>query len=120
MLGYTFLDKDADYGAATIDASFYALNFAKHRLTAAITARLGRGFEVRIDNEFRVQEANLLRTLGGEEAFLTSAGLYYLPPAMRGLELSVQVDNLWNDDFQEVPAVPAARRQVSAGAVYRW
>jgi hypothetical protein len=120
VLGYTFLHKDADYGTAAVDASFYALNFAKHRLTAAVTARLGGGFELRVDNEYRLQEANLLRVAGGDRAFLTSAGLYYLPPRLRGLELSVMVDNLWNDDFQEVPAVPAARRQFSAGATYRW
>jgi vitamin B12 transporter len=120
VLGYTFLDKNADYGAATVDASFYALNFAKHRLTAAVTARLGHGFELRVDNEFRVQEKNLLRTTGGDEAVLTSVGLYYLPPKLRGLELSVLVDNLWDDHFQEVPAVPAARRQYSMGATYRW
>lgn len=120
VLGYTMLHKDADYGLATVDASFYALNFAKHRLTAAMTARLGQGFEVRLDSEFRVQEENLLRTLGGDDAVLTSVGLYYLPPRLRGLELSALVDNLWDDDFQEVPAVPAARRQFSIGATYRW
>jgi vitamin B12 transporter len=120
VLGYTFLDKDADYGGAAVDASFYALNFAKHRLTAALTARLGHGFELRLDNEFRVQEANPLRTAGGDQAVLSSAGLYYLPPRLRGLELSALVDNLWDDDFQEVPAVPAARRQYSVGATYRW
>jgi hypothetical protein len=47
VLGYTYLNKDADYGLATVDASFYALNFANHRFTAAIVARLGGGFEVR-------------------------------------------------------------------------
>lgn len=120
VLGYTLLDKDADYGIATVDASFYALNFAKHRLTAALTARLGQGFELRVDNEFRIQEENLLRTIGGDRAVLTSVGLYYLPPRLRGLELSALVDNLWDDDFQEVPAVPAARRQFSVGATYRW
>jgi len=120
VLGYTFLDKDADYGAATIDASFYALNFAQHRLTAAVTARLGRGFELRVDNEFRVQEENLLRVVGGDNAVLSSLGFYYLPPGVRGLEFSVLVDNLWDDDFQEVPQVPAARRQFSVGAAYRW
>ena len=120
VLGYTFLDKDADYGAATIDASFYALNFAQHRLTAAVTARLGRGFEVRVDNEFRVQEENLLRVVGGDNAVLSSVGFYYLPPGVRGLEFSALVENLWDDDFQEVPQVPAARRQFSVGAAYRW
>jgi vitamin B12 transporter len=120
VLGYTFLHKDADYGLASVDASFYALNFAKHRLTAALTARLGHGFELRVDNEFRIQEKNLLRTIGGDDAVLTSVGLYYLPPHFRGLELSALVDNLWDDDLQEVPAVPAARRQYSVGATYRW
>ncbi len=120
VLGYTFLDKDADYRDAAVDASFYALNFAKHRLTAAVTARLGQGFELRVDNEFRIQEKNLLRTTGGDDAVLTSVGLYYLPPRLRGLELSALIDNLWDDNFQEVPAVPAARRQFSVGATYRW
>jgi len=120
MLGYTFLDKDADYGAATIDASFYALNFAKHRLTAAVTARLGRGFEVRVDNEFRVQEENSLRVIGGNQAFLTSVGVYWLPRSLRGLELSACIDNLWAGDFQEIPAVPATRRQWSAGLTWHF
>jgi len=120
ILGYTFLDKDADYGAATIDASFYALNFAKHRLTAAVVLRPGAGFELRVDNEYRLQEENPLRVVGGDEAFLTTIGLYYLPPAIRGLELSARMDNVWDSDFQEVPSVPAAGRQFSVGATYHW
>jgi hypothetical protein len=36
------------------------------------------------------------------------------------VELSALVDNLWDSAFQEVPAVPAARRQFSLGAAYRW
>ena len=89
---HTFLDKDADYGAATIDASFYALNFAQHRLTAALTARLGRGFEVRVDNEFRMQEENLLRVVGGDNAVLSSVGLQLRgddPAAMKDFVVSV-------------------------------
>jgi len=120
VLGYTFLDKDADYGSATVDASFYALNFARHRLTAAVVLRLGQGFELRLDNEFRAQEKNLLRVIGGNDAVLTSVGFYYLPPHWRRVEFSFMVDNLWDSDFQEVPAVPAARRQFSFGAATRW
>ncbi len=120
VLGYTYLDKSADYGAATIDASFYALNFAKHRFTAALVARLGAGFELRSDNEYRIQEKNSLRTVGGNDTLLSGLGLYYLPPSLRGLELSVRIDNLWDSDFQEVPSVPAGRRQWVAGAAYHW
>ena len=120
VLGYTYLDKTSDYGSAAVDASFYALNFAKHRLTAAMVLRVGAGFELRLDNEFRVQEPNLLRVIGGNHAVLSSVGVYYLPPKLRSLEFSLLVENLWDSDFQEVPAVPAARRQFSAGVTYRW
>jgi outer membrane cobalamin receptor len=73
-----------------------------------------------MDNEYRIQEENYLRTAGGNEALLSGFGLYYLPPAWRGLELSVRVDNLWDSDFQEVPSVPAGGRQWIAGATYHW
>lgn len=118
--GYTGLTKDADYRVATVDASFYALNYARHRFTAAITARLGRGFEIRLDNVARIQAANLLRTIGGDEALSSAVGLAYRPRAWRGLEVAVQVENLWDTDFQDVPAVPAARRQTSFRLAYGW
>ena len=120
VLGYTFLNKQADYRGATVDASFYALNFAKDRLTAAITVRLGGGFELRMDNVARVQENNNQRAIGGDEALITSFGLYYLPPSVQGLEVSLSAGNLWKSNYQEVPAVPAAGRQLSAGVTYRW
>ena len=120
VLSYTYLNKDADYGQVAVDASFYALNFAKHRLTAAVVLRLGAGFEARLDNEFRIQEKNVLRVVGGDDAVLSTFGLYYLPPHWRGIEFSVLVDNVWDSEFQEVPAVPAARRQYSVGAAWRW
>jgi outer membrane receptor protein involved in Fe transport len=120
VIGYTALAKDADYRGAAVDASFYALNYARHRLTAALTARLGGGFELRVDNVARLQADNLLRTVGGDDAITTSVGLAYRPEAFRGFEVSVHVDNLWDNDFQEVPAVPAARRQFSAGISYVW
>ncbi len=119
-LGYAWLRKDADYGTSAVDASFYALNFPEHRLTAALVARLGHGFELRIDNEFRVQEENFLRTQGGDTAFLTSAGLYWTVPRLRGLTAVALLDNAWDSEFQEVPAVPASRRQTSVGLTYRW
>jgi hypothetical protein len=82
--------------------------------------RLGAGWELRVDNEFRVQAKNLLRFVGGDQAWGAAAGLYYLPPRLRGVEFSALVDNLWDSDFQQVPGVPAARRQYSVGVAYRW
>ena len=120
VLGYTYLHKRADYGGATVDGSFYALNFPPHRLTVAIVARLGGGCELRMDIQSRVQEDNPLRTTGGNQAVLSSLGLFFRPPGARNIDFHLQVDNLWNSAFQEVPAVPAARREISAGVTYRW
>lgn len=120
VASYAWLRKQSDYGSALIDASFYALNFPTHRLTLAAVWRIGGGFELRSDNEYRVQEPNPLRTIGGRHALLSSVGLYYLPPHARTWEFSVLADNLWNSDFQEVPAVVASRRQWAAGVTKRW
>jgi outer membrane cobalamin receptor len=120
VAGYTWLEKDADYFGAVVDASFYALNFPKHRFTVAVIAWLGGGFEVRSDNEYRVQEENLLRTVGGDSAVLSSLGVYWRSPRLEGFELSLVADNLWQSKFQELPAVPAPGRQVTLGAGWRW
>ncbi len=120
VFGYSWLHKNADYGTATVDASFYALNFPEHRFTAALTWRLGAGWEVRSDNQYRIMRPDALRSAGGNEALLSSLSLHYLPPASRGWEFSVGADNLWNSSFQEVPSVPASPRQVAASVAVRW
>ena len=119
-LGYVVLHKNADYGSAEVDGSFYALNYPTQRLTAAVIVRLGAGFEWRMDNQARIEAANPLRTVGGNRAVISALGLFYRPPRAPSLEFSLQVDNLWNTDFEEVPSVPAARREISAGVARRW
>lgn len=120
VLGYAWLEKQATYGSSTVDGSFYALNFPRHRLTAALIWRATEDFEVRWDNELRLQEPNPLRLNGTDDAALSTLGLYWRTPWARQLQLSVQLDNVWNSDFQEIPAVPAAPRQVAVGARWRW
>jgi outer membrane receptor protein involved in Fe transport len=120
VFGYTALAKSADYGDATISASFYALNYARQRLTAALTLTLTPDLELRLDNAARIQAADSLRTQGGNDALVSSFGLYWHPPSTRKIELSLMVDNLWNSAFQSVPGVPASRRQLSFGATYGW
>lgn len=119
VFGYTGLTKSADYGAATVDASFYALNYPKHRLTAAAVVRIGGGWEARMDNEFRWQATNALRA-SDDHAALSSIGLYFTPPRFAKLRFAIEVENLWDSDFQEVPAVPASPRYVSGGVAYAW
>jgi vitamin B12 transporter len=120
QLGYTWLSKDEDYGGLPVDGSFYALNFPNHRLTAAVVWRLAESIDLRMDNEFRHQESNPLRRNSTEETVLSSVGLFWRPAAAERWELSVQIDNLWDSDFEEIPATPAAPRMVAVGARWRW
>ena len=120
VLGGTWLAKDADYGTAKVNASFYALNYPRERLTAAFIARLGGGWELRLDNDARVQADNFLRTIGGKSALLSALGVYYRPPQIHGLTLALQAGNLWNSGFQAVPSVSTAGRQTTASATYMW
>ncbi len=119
VVGYTWLQKDEDYGSALVDASFYALNFARQRVTAALVWQPIAQLEIRFDNEYREQEPNFLRR-SSARAILSSLGVHWFVPQVRGLELSVQVENAWDCAFEEVPAVPATPRQYSAGLAYRW
>jgi hypothetical protein len=120
VLGYTGLTKNADYKGAVVDASFYALNYAHHRLTAALIWHLDREWELRFDNAARVQADNSLRAVGGDEALVSALGLTYRPRSVRGASVSLGCDNLWNSNYQEVPAVPAIPRLFSVGLAYAW
>jgi hypothetical protein len=117
--GYTLLDKDSDYGYAQVDASFYALNFAKHRATLAIRYRFMNDFELRLDNEYRSQEDNPLRS-GDDTAFLASASLVWNDLAAKGFSIALVADNLTDSNFQTFPGTPAAGRQLSASVTYNW
>jgi len=119
VFGYTALHKKPDYRMAVVDASFYALNYPEQRVTLAVTSRLGKGWELRMDNEYRIQEENTLRK-STRRPLISSVGAYFTPRKDPKLRLSVEVENLWDSDYEEVPAVPAARRQIVFGAVYAW
>ena len=118
VLGYTHIDKDADYGAAAVDASFYALNFARHRATAALRFDITEHLVLRLDNEYRVQESNPLRA-SSDEAWLVSAALAW-EPRPGGMSVALTADNLADDDYQPFPGTPAVGRQVSLGLRYAW
>ncbi len=119
IASYTYLDKDEDYGNAAIDASFYALNYANHRVTLGTIWKPGDIVEVRIDNEWRQNEDNTLRN-GSDSALFTHLGVSIYPPQVEGLELFFAIDNAWEDDFQDVPGTPGRGDQYSAGATFRW
>jgi hypothetical protein len=118
VAGYTYLRKDDNY-TAPLNGSFYALNYAEHRLTVGGLARLGAGFELRMDNELRRQADNPLRR-EGHDNINSALGLFYSVSRLKGLTLNAQVANLWDTAFQDVPLVPASRREWSVGATYVW
>lgn len=117
--GYTWLDKEADYGSALVDASFYALNFARHRATLAINYRFAGHFELHLDNEYRSQEDNPLR-VGDDSTFLASASLVWNAAAASGFSVALVADNLTDSEFQPFPGTPAAGRQFSLSGTYTW
>ncbi|MDJ0712344.1 MAG: hypothetical protein QNJ14_18290 [Woeseiaceae bacterium] len=117
--GYTWLDKDADYGTAQVDASFYALNFARHRATLALRYRFADRFELRLDNEYRRQEENPLR-VGDDQTYLASMALVWNSDATSGFSVALVADNLTDSEFQPFPGTPAAGRQISVSAGYTW
>ncbi|HEX7060868.1 MAG TPA: TonB-dependent receptor [Woeseiaceae bacterium] len=117
--GYTWLDKDADFGSAALDASFYALNYARHRATLAATWRWTERVILRLDSEYRVQRDNPLRT-NGDEALLASASIAWEPPDGDGFAIALIADNLTDDDYQQFPGTPAVGRQLALNLGYTW
>lgn len=115
----TLLDKDEDYGSATVDASYYALNYARQRYTLALIYRPRDSLELRLDNEYRKQQENALRS-GSDKAYLGAVSLNWQTPMAQNLSLSLVIDNLSDEDFQEFPGTPAAGRQFSLNAALDW
>ena len=116
---YTYLGKKEDYGAEDIDASFYALNFPRHRATLGTLWRPLESVEVRIDNEARWQNPNLLRS-GDDNGLYTHLAVSLRPPWMSRMVLDLGVDNLWDDHFQDVPGTPGRGDQYSVALIWIW
>ena len=116
---YTYLHKSESYGAADIDASFYALNFPDHRVTLGAIWQPTDLLEFRIDNEWRKQHENSLRN-GDDEALFTHLTLKITPSALDNLFITLAADNLWGESFQEIPGTPGRGEQYTVSATYSW
>ncbi|GGW93147.1 TonB-dependent receptor plug domain-containing protein [Alteromonas halophila] len=119
VASYTYLDKSEDYRDASIDASFYALNYPPHRLTLGATWYPTDAVTVKIDNEWRKQADNALRR-SGSTAFFTHLTVTYTPPQLANLSLVLAADNLWDEAFEEIPGTPGRSDQFSATLTYVW
>ncbi|HNX05028.1 MAG TPA: hypothetical protein PKI32_05975, partial [Opitutales bacterium] len=118
-LGYAYLDSSPDYHDASLDASFYAMNYPRHRGTASMIWAILDNLELRVDAEGRVQEKNV-RRLSGSDALFINASLGWTPGWIEGLSLAVLVDNLTDCDFEDFPGSPADRRQFAFRTSYVW
>jgi len=118
-LAYAWMQKDVRRGLGLGEASFYGLNFPRHRVTAALVWRPTPAWELRTDQEWRVQERNALRR-GSREAWLSSVRAIWRPTTDRRWEFTLTVDNLADRDFEAVPGVPGTGRQASLAAGWRW
>ncbi len=119
IAAWTVLDKDEDYGLSAVDASYYALNYARQRATLAVLYRPWESLELRLDNEYRRQQENALRA-GSDYAYLGAFSLSWQTPVSPALSVSLIIDNFTDDDFQEFPGTPAAGRQFSLNAALDW
>jgi hypothetical protein len=119
ITSYTFLNKSEDYGAIDIDASFYALNYLGHRLTLGAIWHLTDTVEIRVDNEWRKQEKNILRN-GDEHALFTHLTLKVSPSQFQGLDIIFAADNLWDESFEEIPGTPGRGEQYTVTVTYNW
>lgn len=119
ITSYTFLKKSEDYGDANIDASFYALNYPDHRVTLGAIWDPVERIEIRVDNEWRKQQENILRN-GSDEAFFTHITVKYSPESLDGLVISFAADNPWDESFEEIPGTPGRGEQYTVSATYSW
>lgn len=116
--GYIFLDKTSDYGIADVDASFYALNYARHRALLSSIYRPSEDITVGVDMELRRQAANILRDNARPAYYLASLSSSWKPPFMGGVEIGAVVFNITNEHFEEAPGVPGTGR-MAAGFLRR-
>jgi hypothetical protein len=117
--GFAWLHKEADYGTAQVDASYYALNYARQRLTLAWIYTPVERVQLRWDNEYRHQQENFLRS-SRNKAYITSLSLFWNPAFSQKVRINIVADNLTGSDFEEFPGTPAMGRQVSLGVGMDW
>lgn len=119
IAGYTYLDKTETYGNPNVDASFYGLNFARHRATLSTVWRPIPTVTIRTDVEARENEPNTLRT-SSDQGFMAAASVAWSPQRVDGLTLTAIADNITESNFEDNPGTPAEDRQVALRVDYRF
>jgi vitamin B12 transporter len=95
------------------------LNYPDHRVTLGVIWYPTDIVEIRVDNEWRKQEENMLRN-GDDDALFTHFTVKISPAQFKGLDIVFAADNLWDESFEEVPGTPGRGEQYTISATYHW
>lgn len=122
ICSYSYLKKNEVYKTASVDGSFYALNYPEHRATLGLIWDPIDLLQIRIDNEWREQRDNIIRRNTGapNKSILSHFAASYYPSVFDELELFVAYDKPWEKDFQDIPGIAPRGDQFSFGATYNW
>lgn len=116
-VGYLGLDKSHD---ASVYASRYALDYARHRLTLDLAYRLSAQGQILFRQSVREQAPNALRT-GGETGYDAGVRVTWLVLNDPRLMIHAIIDNLWDDDYRIFPGQDTfSERRLSLGASLEW
>lgn len=110
LLGYTYLLKSGEYNLADVDASFYALNYARHRFVSRAGFRTSEETQIFVQGELKRQQENKLRE-GTRTPFFVDISLEYTPTQFQGFSVIATAQNVFNNEFEEVPGVPGTQMQ---------
>jgi len=118
-LASAWLDKDPDYGNASVDASYYVLNYSKWRVQARWEQTLTDGLSFDLNADWQDRAENPLRTTG-DEGFFLDVGLRYEGFADDRLVVRIEGRNLTDEDLQEFPGTPSPGREGRVILEVRW
>lgn len=119
IASYSYLKKKEDYKKTDFVGSFYALNYPENRLTLGVIWDPIDSVQIRVDNEWRKQRKNAIRT-GPDSAFNSHLAASYYPAKFNDLELFLAYDKPWDEEFQDIPGTPGRGDQFSFGLTYNW
>ena len=119
IASYSYLKKKEDYKKPDFVGSFYALNYPENRVTLGVKWDPVNNVQIRVDNEWREQRKNEIRT-GPDSAFNSHLAASFYPAKFNDLELFLAYDKPWDEEFQDIPGTPGRGDQFSFGATYSW
>lgn len=114
-LGYTALSKNTD---TPYHASRYAMDYARHRVTASARVNLPAECELRTIHEYIHFADNPART-SGNTGVAGRLGLVFTPEG-QPFSLAATVHNLWDEDLQSFPGQLASGRWAQIRLTGTW